>query len=266
MSPFRDPIHAEDILGGQLPDDVIARRLATIPSGPTGASVVIADNRVSFPSGDPVENAPGYLEIKRGVLDTFPTLRLRAPEDVGNPSNAAMVTMWSEAGSPQPTRMQLQASAIELLTGSAVVQGNKILTAADQGAPLTQILAASCQTNLDLTAVEADVPGATVSVTTARPGARFVCFGSFYFSAIAANINVASGKLAIDGVNRPEVANFTGSNTVPDRGNCAQIWSGTLAAAGAHTLKLRGVLGGTPPQSGTRINTASTTLTVLVFE
>lgn len=264
--PFRDPVHAEDIIGGQLPADVIARRLATVPTGPTGASIVIADNRISFPSGDPVENAPGYLEIKRAILDTFPTLRLRAPEDVGNPTNAAMITMWSEAASPEPTRMQLQASAIELLTASLVMNGAKVLTAADQGAPMTQMLSAACSAPVDLTTAEVDITGASIAVTTARPNARYLAVGSFYFSANAANINVGSGKLNVDGANRPELANFTGSNTVPDRVNSSQTWGGTLAAAGAHTLKLRGVLGGTPPQSGTRINTGSTTLTVLVFE
>lgn len=133
------------------------------------------------------------------------------------------------------------------------------------GGSLTQVLTDVCSANVDLSATEVDITGASVTFTT-RANARYFCTGSFYFSSIAASAQVAAGKLSIDGSIQPAVANFTGLNTVPDRVNSSQSWTGTLAA-GSHTLKLRGqITTGTPPQTGVRVNAGSTTILVLVFE
>jgi hypothetical protein len=130
---------------------------------------------------------------------------------------------------------------------------------------LTQLLTAIASSDLDLTTTDTDVAGATVTFTTTRPNARYMCIGTFYFSALLANSSIASGKLSVDGAtNQSRFANFTGSNTVPDRGTMSQTWVGTLASAGSHTLKLRGVHLTT--SNAVRVNSSHTTITVMVFE
>lgn len=129
---------------------------------------------------------------------------------------------------------------------------------------LTQIQTANSSADVDLTTTEVDITGATVTFTTTRPNAKYVATGSFYFSALLANSSIASGKLSVDGTVQGRFANFTGSNTVPDRGSLSQTWAGTLASAGSHTLKLRGVHLTTA--AAVRVNTAHTTITVMVFE
>jgi hypothetical protein len=128
---------------------------------------------------------------------------------------------------------------------------------------LTQVLTAPSTNSVDLTTTEADITGATVTFTTLRPNARYLCMGSFYFSAIGASGHIASGKLSVDGTTQTPAANFTGDNATPARTNSSQTWSGTLATAGSHTLKLRGVSGAAGVH---RVNAGSTTITVFVFE
>lgn len=127
------------------------------------------------------------------------------------------------------------------------------------------ILSAAATATMDLTTTEVDITGATITFTTLKANARFMCTGSFYFASIGvANSGVASGKLSVDGANQPAFANFTGDVATPARQNLAQTWIGTLAAAGSHTLKLRGV--GASATAAHRINATSTTITVMVFE
>jgi hypothetical protein len=123
---------------------------------------------------------------------------------------------------------------------------------------------AASSANQDLTTTEVDVTGATITFTTTVANAKFLAIGSFYFAMIAASNTIASGKLAVDGVVQPALANFSGLNTTPDRNTPAQSWTGTLAAAGAHTLKLRAV--GGAAVAAHRLNATSTTLTILVFQ
>jgi hypothetical protein len=126
------------------------------------------------------------------------------------------------------------------------------------------ILNAAATATQDLTTTEVDVTGATLTFTTLKANARFMCTGSFYFSSIAASTGVAAGKLSVDGVVQPAFANFTGDSTTPSRVNSAQSWIGTLAAAGSHTLKLRAV--GSAAVAAQRTNATSTSLTIMVFE
>ena len=129
--------------------------------------------------------------------------------------------------------------------------------------------AAACNSQMDLANnVEVDVAGATITVVTTKVNAQFLCIGSFYVSMLAASAGIAIGKLHVDGVVQAGFANFTGLSSTPERGNVAQSWIGTLASAGSHTLKLRAVgpgQTGTPLTPAHRINTVSTTITVLVF-
>jgi hypothetical protein len=127
------------------------------------------------------------------------------------------------------------------------------------------ILSAAATATQDLTTTEVDVTGATLTFTTLKANARFMCTASFYFASIGvANSGVASGKLYVDNVVQAGFANFTGDSATPDRMNLSQTWIGTLAAAGSHTLKLRAV--GSAAVAAQRTNATSTTITVLVFE
>lgn len=121
---------------------------------------------------------------------------------------------------------------------------------------------AACSTNVALTTTEVDITGATVTFSTTKTNARYLVNASFYMAATTGNVNVATGKLAVDGVNQAAQANFTGVATL-ERANVAQSWVGTLAAAGSHTLKLRGVLN---VGTGVTVNATSTAFTVVVFE
>lgn len=125
------------------------------------------------------------------------------------------------------------------------------------------VFASACSTLVDLTTTEVDITGATVTFSTTKANAQFLCIGSFYFSMVAANNGVALGKLNVDGTNASGFVNFTGLFSTPERHNLAQSWTGTLAAAGSHTLKLRGV--GSAAVAAQRVNATHTTITVLVF-
>jgi hypothetical protein len=132
------------------------------------------------------------------------------------------------------------------------------------------VFTSACSTNVDLANnVEVDITAATVTFTTTKANAKFIAFGSFYFSCIGgASSGIALGKLNVDGTNAAGFANFTGLFSTPERHNLAQVWTGTLAAAGVHTLKLRGVGPGTTASAAVaahRINATSTTITVLVL-
>lgn len=152
--------------------------------------------------------------------------------------------------------------------GSGLFSG---LTVGTRAVPiLPQTLFAACTAAVDLTTTEVDVTGCTLTFTTLLPNAKYLCIGSFYFSATgsAANTNASTGKLSVDGSVQSAFANFTSSSfpSTPDRTNSAQTWTGTLASAGSHTLKLRAVVPVVPSNSGVRVNATHTTITVLVFE
>lgn len=123
------------------------------------------------------------------------------------------------------------------------------------------VFASACSASVALTTTEADITGATVTFSTTKANAKYLVIGSFYMSAVVGSANVAAGKLNVDGANQAAFANFTGIST-NERANVAQSWSGTLAAAGSHTLKLRGVLSA---GTGTTVNSTHTTITVYVF-
>jgi hypothetical protein len=132
-------------------------------------------------------------------------------------------------------------------------------------AAMPQIFQVVASGNTDLTTAEVDIAGATKTLTTVKPNARYVAIGSFYFSMIAANNGVALGKLMVDGVLvASPLLNFTGLFSTPSREQLSQTWTGVLTAAGSHTLKLRAQ--GTAAVAAHRVNSASTTLTIMVFE
>ena len=121
--------------------------------------------------------------------------------------------------------------------------------------------AAACSGNVALTTTEVDITGATVTFSTVKANAKYLVIASFYMSSVVGGTAVAAGKLNVDGSNQPAFANYTGVST-NERANVAQSWSGTLAAAGSHTLKLRGVLSA---GTGVTVNATHTTINVLVL-
>ncbi|MFE2021292.1 hypothetical protein ACFW9O_24920 [Streptomyces sp. NPDC059499] len=121
---------------------------------------------------------------------------------------------------------------------------------------------ATGSSNLALTTTEADVAGATITLTTTTANARYVVTGTFVFDITSATTALAEGILHVDGVQASGNARWSGEVTT-DFGTAAQQWSGILASAGSHTLKLRGVM-----SSGTGIQVlgAFTRIIATVYE
>lgn len=116
--------------------------------------------------------------------------------------------------------------------------------------------------NLALTTTETDVPGASIALTTAAANAVYVATGTFSFDITSANTNFGEGILHVDGAQASGNARWSGEVTT-DFGPAVQQWSGTLATAGAHTLKLRGVMSA---GTGIQLLGAFTRLIVIVYE
>lgn len=175
-----------------------------------------------------------------------------------NPSATNTFALTASPGIVKTSAVDAGSNPMFQVDGSgAIARG------ADVGGVLTQSLLAACSTNVDLTTTEVDITGATITFTTRRANARVLIFGSFYFSVLTANNNIGQGKCSIDGTVQTAFANYTGDNLVPNRGNSSQNWIATLASAGSHTIKLRGVM---TAGSGYRVNAPHTTIAVIVFE
>lgn len=126
-----------------------------------------------------------------------------------------------------------------------------------------RVLAASGSLS-PVTSTIADVTGATVTFTTSRVNASYVVVAMFDFSKTATAIQF-TGSVDVDG-SAPngsyQNAVFSdNANTISDRASVATCGSGTLAAVGSHTAKLRAVRTGA---AGTgNCNAAVLTLTVI---
>jgi hypothetical protein len=119
---------------------------------------------------------------------------------------------------------------------------------------------ATASSDLAGAATNADVPGATITLTTTAANAVYVAVGVFDYDLQGTTTVIGTGMLAVDGTNQTAQALFQqGIST--DRMTASQVWRGTLAAAGSHTLKLRGTL-----PSGMEMNATHTTLTVTIYE
>lgn len=156
------------------------------------------------------------------------------------------------------------------ITASTAVNSPAVNIGATPVNTVTQNLQAVASSNVDLTATEVDITGATLTFTTVRANAKYLCTASFYFSNAGSvnNSNQAHGKLSIDGSVQTQFANYTASATPPvfDRTNSSQTWVGTLATAGSHTFKLRGVVDAAVTNAIVRVNSPHTTITVTIFE
>jgi hypothetical protein len=109
----------------------------------------------------------------------------------------------------------------------------------------------------------ADVPGATVSVTTANANAVAIVTGTYQVDCTVAGTGTTTVQLDIDGTAQTEVGQYTAPNLAMGSNTLSQTWRKTLAAAGAHTLKLRALKGGTGTH---RIINPSSGITVVIFD
>jgi hypothetical protein len=90
--------------------------------------------------------------------------------------------------------------------------------------------------------VDTDITGATVTFDTETDNAVYVVHASYTadWTGAAAGVFII-GKCAVDGVIQPgEAAMRQAAGAANDRLVGARSWRGTLAAAGAHTIKLVG--------------------------
>lgn len=109
---------------------------------------------------------------------------------------------------------------------------------------------------------DADVTGATITLTTETNNAIFVATGDFDFDYSGAATALEQGKLVVDTVTQAGTANCQdGTATSNDRRTHSRTWRGTLATAGSHTLKLTATLG-----SGITVNATHTGITVTIYE
>ncbi|OKK06412.1 hypothetical protein AMK26_10320 [Streptomyces sp. CB03234] len=90
------------------------------------------------------------------------------------------------------------------------------------------------------TTTYADIVGATVTFTTTAANAKFKADAVFDASVgTTSATNLMVGRLVVDGT--PDSGGLAVyAMDVQDRATIAQEWTGTLAAAGTHTLKLQG--------------------------
>lgn len=145
------------------------------------------------------------------------------------------------------------------------ILAGQIVTADDLNNLKTASYAARATGTLTGIVVNTDVPGATITLTTATNNAVYVAHATFDvdWQGAAAVGNVVVGKLNVDGTlqagdcNVEQAAGATG-----DRIPGSQVWRGTLAAAGSHTLKLQASV----PSAQQRILNPHTAIEVTIHE
>ncbi|MFE0270804.1 hypothetical protein ACFWZY_01490 [Streptomyces sp. NPDC058992] len=83
----------------------------------------------------------------------------------------------------------------------------------------------------------ADVTGATITLTTQTANAVFkaVCVWDFNTTGVPGGSSTA--RLALDGVGQSPLATWRG-DAANERGTVSQAYHGTVASAGSHTFKL----------------------------
>ncbi|HET6356101.1 hypothetical protein [Streptomyces sp.] len=114
------------------------------------------------------------------------------------------------------------------------------------------------------TTTETDIPGASITFTTKAANATFQATGTFDCEPLAVSSTIMMlGKLNVDGVGQSGVAVHRMNQL--DRDTVSMTWTGVLAAAGSHTLKLRGNLSANLAVGG-RFQTGDTKLQFTITE
>lgn len=123
-------------------------------------------------------------------------------------------------------------------------------------------------TNLSTTSF-VDISGCSVTVTTTAANALYTVSANFSFDTITPVASVYTrGALSVDGVVQSGEARWSEGSTGGDAADydmAGKSWSGTLATAGSHTLKLVGALN-TAAGSPVISSTGFTDITVVIYE
>ncbi|MFI1942065.1 hypothetical protein ACH44C_33645 [Streptomyces purpureus] len=83
----------------------------------------------------------------------------------------------------------------------------------------------------------ADIPGATVTVTTETANATYKALAVFDLRATIASTGTALGRMSLDGVPQNPLATYN-TPAASGRATVVQVYQGTLPTVGSHTLKL----------------------------
>lgn len=118
-----------------------------------------------------------------------------------------------------------------------VYLAGEMLTAGRTARQQTKTYSAIGTTTIPASSTNVDVPSATVTFTTEVAGASFRAYCVWDFNSLGAAAASSTGRLVADGVNQLPLAVFRG-DAAADRGTTPQNYTGTLSAAGSHTLKL----------------------------
>lgn len=128
--------------------------------------------------------------------------------------------------------------------------------------PAPYVVSAAASSSLTTgSSTPADIPGATVSITTAQPNAVVLVMGVFDITAASAAAVAAIGTCLLDGALQAGEAHHV-INTASSRETVAQNWNVAIPTAGPHTIKFQGACGG----GSAVFNSAHTTLTALVLD
>lgn len=106
----------------------------------------------------------------------------------------------------------------------------------------------------------ADVTGATITLTTETAGARYAVWCVWDINNSGAPGGSANGRMALDGTPQTPLATFHDADAV-GRGTSPQNYSGTLATVGAHTFKLVA-----SPSSGQQVQGVNCSMIVEITE
>lgn len=117
--------------------------------------------------------------------------------------------------------------------------------------------------NLTTSGVLTDITGATVTFDTVTAGAGYTAYADFCYDVVVATTERAEGALLVDGVAASARARWSGEVTT-DFGMASQNWTGTIAAAGSHTVKLQANRSGAAGQID--VIAAFTKFTIVIFE
>lgn len=90
-----------------------------------------------------------------------------------------------------------------------------------------------------LAVAEADIPSASVTISTSAANATFKAWAVFDISVTSTGATV-QGRLNVDGSTVAGSAILT-APTNNSRASVSYVWYGTLASSGSHTFKLRGI-------------------------
>ena len=111
---------------------------------------------------------------------------------------------------------------------------------------------------------ETDIPGATVTLSTAAANAIYVVTATFDASVTTTNASTLMvGKLTVDGSIQTGTAIHAMDTAL--RTTIPMTWRGTLASAGSHTLKLRGNLSAAAAGTASFIQT-NTRIAITILE